>query len=445
MNTTGCLKDFIKYSSLNVLGMIGLSCYILADTFYVSMGLGSNGLAALNLAIPFYSFIHGTGLMIGMGGGIKYTIAKIQNDNDTANHTFTNAILTAVILAAMFLAAGIFLSGDIVRLMGADIAVFQMSKSYLQVILLFAPMFILNNVLLCFVRNDGAPQLTMAAMLGGSFSNIILDYVFIFPLQMGIFGAALATGLAPVISMMILCPFFLKKRNNFHFVKCSLKKKIILHICSGGFPSLITEVSSGVVIIAFNMIILRLQGNTGVAAYGVIANLSLVVMAIYTGIAQGIQPLISSHYGAGSRKKVQSILRYALTSMLAVSVLVYCIVFFGAEQIANLFNSGQNALLQKIAVEGLKLYFTACLFAGFNIIISVYFTSVEYALPAHIISILRGFILILPMAFLLSAIGGMAGVWCAFPTAELLTGGFGIIFYCLYRKKERNKETAGHF
>src|SRR5699024_3118832 len=163
-----------------------------------------------------------------------------------------------------------------------------------------------------------------------------------------------------------------------------------------------------------------IAGNIGVAAYGVIANLSLVVMSIYTGISQGIQPLLSSGYGTGNRKKTQSVLRYALVSAVLISVVVYVCVFFGADPIAAVFTSEQNATLQTIAVTGLKIYFTACVFAGFNIILSVYFTSTENALPAHIISILWGFVVIIPMAFLLSAAAELTGVWAAFPATELI-------------------------
>lgn len=435
MNNTKYFKEFAKYTSLNVLGMIGLSCYILADTFFVSKGLGANGLAALNLAIPIYSFINGSGLMLGMGGATKYSILKSQDKTKEANHAFTNTMLLTLGLAIIFFSIGVFLPGPITSLLGADEVIFQMSKTYLQVILLFAPMFMLNNILLCFVRNDGAPQLSMLAMLGGSLSNIILDYVFIFPCNMGIFGAVFATGLAPIISMLILSPYFFKKKNQFHLIRCKLSGQLLGNIISSGLPSLITEVSSGMVIIVFNKIILSLQGNTGIAAYGVIANLSLVVIAIYTGVAQGIQPILSRSYGAGDQKNIQQVLRYALITVLVISVAVYSCVFFGADQIANIFNSEQNALLQSIAVTGLKIYFTACVFAGFNIILSVYFTSTEHARPAHIISILRGFIIIIPMAFLLSSIGGMTGVWLTFPTTELIVAIIGLTLYLLSRRK----------
>ncbi|HIS69971.1 MAG TPA: MATE family efflux transporter [Candidatus Gallacutalibacter stercoravium] len=442
MEKTNCFRDFMKYTSLNVMGMIGLSCYILADTFFVSQGLGTNGLTALNLAIPIYSFIHGSGLMIGMGGGTKYTIQKSQNEDTAANRIFTNAVYLAAGFALFFVLVGLFLSGAIISWFGADGAVFDMSKTYLQVILLFAPAFLMNNVLLCFVRNDGAPHLSMAAMIGGSLSNVVLDWVFIFPCQMGIFGAVFATGLAPIISMLILSPHFIKKKNQFHFVKCRPQKRLFAGILSSGVPSLVTEVSSGIVMIVFNAIILNLEGNVGVAAYGVIANLSLVILALYTGIAQGVQPLLSSNYGAQNHRNVQTVLRYAMVTMLLISAIVYAGVFFGASQITSIFNSENNATLQNIATDGLRFYFIACPFAGFNVILSIYFTSTEQPKPANTISLLRGFVVIIPMAFLLSWLGKIHGVWCAFPATELIVALLGLLLYINIQRKRKELGTT---
>lgn len=427
------MNEFLKYTSLNILGMLGLSCYILADTFFVSKGLGTDGLTALNLAIPIYSFIHGSGLMIGMGGGTKYSILKSQEHHLDANKTFTHALFLTGCLTVVFVVIGVFCSDLIISLFINQGHVFDMSKMYLQVILLFAPAFLLNNVLLCFVRNDGAPQLSMVAMIGGSLSNIILDYIFIFSCQMGIFGAVFATGLAPIISMIILSPHFIRKKNQFHIQKCYPQFKRIFDILSSGIPSLVTEVSSGVVMIIFNTIILKLTGNVGVAAYGVIANISLVVIAIYTGIAQGIQPLMSRYYGLNQMKSIHQILKYAFIMMLIISILIYGLVFLQATNITHIFNSENNQTLQIIASQGIKLYFLACPFAGFNIIISVYFTSVEYPFPAHMISILRGFIVIIPIAFLLSWIGAMTGVWCSFPVTESLVSIIGVVYFMKFQ------------
>lgn len=442
MKESSCFREFLKYSSLNVLGMIALSCYILADTFFVSKALGANGLTALNLAIPVYNFINGSGLMIGMGGGTKYAISKSQGKMKQASQAFTNAAALTALIAACFFLLGLFASAPIARMLGADDTVFEMSRTYLQVLLLFSPMFMTNNLLLCFIRNDGAPQLSMAAMITGSLSNVVLDYVFMFPLGMGIFGAVLATGLAPVISILVQSPYLLTKKNQFHLVRCRLSARLSLGIFSSGLPSLITEVSSGIVIIIFNRIILGLDGNTGVAAYGVIANLSLVVIAIYTGISQGIQPILSSNYGKGIRENVQVILRYAVTTVVILSAGVYLCMFFGAEPITAIFNSEKNQILQEIAEAGLKIYFTGCVFAGLNIIFSVYFTSTERPLPAQIISVMRGFIVIIPMSFLLSAIAGLPGVWASFPATEFLVSVVGVGLYAVMRKKELKNKNA---
>lgn len=427
-------QEFIKYSTLNVLGMIGLSCYILADTFFISKGLGANGLTALNLAIPIYSFIHGSGLMLGMGSATKYSILKSQKEYHKTNIIFTNTIYLALIISSVFVLIGIFQSRTLTTAIGADTVVFGMTNTYLKVILLFAPFFIMNDVLICFVRNDGNPKLSMYAMLGGSISNVILDYIFIFPFKMGIFGAVFATGFAPIISMIILSPHWLKKKNEFHFIKSKLNLFMTKTTLSLGFPSLITEVSSGIVIIVFNTIILNLAGNVGVAAYGVIANLSLVVVAIYTGIAQGIQPLISKAFGYNDTKNVKRILHYALIMMFAISCIVYFVIFFFTDPISRIFNSENNLQLQEIATIGLKLYFIAALFVGFNVIISMFFTSTEKAIPAHIISLLRGLLLIIPIAFLFSSIWGITGAWLSFPATEIIVTILGLLLYFKFNK-----------
>lgn len=358
MSRQSFFRDFARYTSLSVLGTLGVSCYILADTFFISKGLGTNGLAALNLAIPVYNFIHGTGLMLGMGGATKFSVCKSQGRTEDVNQIYTNTIYLTVLFSSIFMLLGLFFSNQLALLLGADADILQMTDTYLRWLLIFAPAFILNDVLLCFVRNDDGPALSMTAMLLGSFMNIILDYIFIFPLQMGIFGAIFATGLSPIISILIMLPHWLKRKNTFHLIKTKIKANITGTSLALGFPSLITQLSSGIVMITFNAIILELEGNTGIAAYGVIANISLVITAIYTGIAQGVQPLISQFYGKGRHRLIQTALRCAMSAMLVLSCTIYIILFILAQPITLVFNSENNLQLQQIAVEGLKLYFT---------------------------------------------------------------------------------------
>lgn len=431
-------KEFLKYSALNVLGMLGLSCYILADTFFVAKGLLADGLAALNLAIPVYSFIHGTGLMLGMGGATRYSVLKSQRKDGEADKIFTNVLFLSAAFAALFVLTGIFLSEPLTAALGANAGIFEMTNTYLKVLLLFSPAFLLNDVLICFVRNDGNPKLAMTGMICGSFFNIIMDYILIFPMRMGIFGAVLATGVSPVISIAVLSRHLISEKNRFHAVRTGLCLRTSGTVFVLGLPSLITELASGVVIIVFNAILLRLQGNTGVAAYGVIANLALVLTAVYTGIAQGIQPLLSTAHGLGDTQRSKRLLRYAIAAMACLSAVVYlCIICF-AEPIVRLFNSENNRQLQSIAETGLKIYFTGGIFAGFNIILSVFFTSAEKAVPAHILSLLRGFAVIISTALLLAEIWGLRGVWLSFPVTEILSAILGLLLY-LRMEKIRNR------
>ncbi|MBW5399470.1 MATE family efflux transporter [Brachyspira pilosicoli] len=424
---------FIKYVSLNVLGMIGLSCYILADTFFVARGIGSDGLTALNIAIPIFNFVNGIGLMLGMGSATKYAILKAQNKNNEANIVFTNSLIYILIISVFFITLSIFFTSSIAYILGARGNIHSMTNIYIKMILLFSPMFMLNNVLLGFVRNDNHPRLAMIAMLMGSLFNIVFDYIFIFPFNMGIFGAVLATVFSPIVSILTLSALFIKKKNTFFIVKPNISFRKFFEISSLGVSFLITEVSSGFVILAFNIIILNIAGNVGVAAYGITANIALVIIAIFTGMGQGVQPIISINYN--NQDNINKIYKYAVILSTSISIFVYIITYLFANEITSIFNRDNIEELQRISVNGLRIYFTAFIFVGYNIITCVYFSSRDKAKQAFIISILRGFIFIMPSIFILSSIFNMTGVWLSFPVAEILTSIFAFIFFINSRNK----------
>lgn len=439
MTTQTLRQDFGRYVSLSVLGMIAVSCYILADTFFVAQGLGTTGLAALNLAIPVYNVIHGTGLLLGMGGATKFSILKSQGAHRRADSVFTHTLGMAAAAAAVFALAGALGAPQLAALLGADGETAAMTGTYLRVLLLFAPAFLCNDVLVCFVRNDGAPQLAMAATLSGSLANVVMDWFFIFPCGMGIFGAVLATGFSPVIGVIVQSPHWLGRRRGFHLRQVRPRLRTAGQVLALGVPSLLDQLSGAVVMITFNTLILGLTGNTGVAAYGVVANLSLVVLSVYTGIAQGIQPLVSRAWGQGQRAALQRLLRYALGTALVFSAALYLVFFLGTGPIAGVFNSEQDPAMQAIACQGLRLYFLAAPFAGVNIILAVYFASVEQAVPAQAVSLLRGVLVILPMAVALAAAFGMVGVWVAFPVSEALVA---LVAWALLRRCRRTLYPA---
>lgn len=429
------VKEFAVYGACGVLGMAAVSCYILADTFFVSLGLGKSGLAALNLAIPVYNFVHGTGLMLGMGGATKFSVYKSRGEHDKANRVFTNTLYLAAAFSALFMLTGAFLSGPLARALGADDEVFAMTDIYGKVLLLFSPAFVFNDVLLCFTRNDGRPRLATCATVVGSLSNIVMDWVFIFPCGLGMFGAVLATGFSPVIGVGICSLHFLQRKNGFRAVAARPQFRYMRSAFTLGFPSLVEQLSAAVVIIVFNYIILGLLGNTGVAAYGVVANISLVVAAVFSGLAQGAQPLMSREYGKNDFRRLNEVFRCALLSALAMAALVYACVFFFAEPIAALFNSEGNERLGAVAAEGLRLYFIAAPFTGCNVLFCSRFTSAERPVSAYVVSLLRGFAVIIPAAFLFSSAFGMTGVWLSFPASEALVCALGAALLFRLRRK----------
>lgn len=426
MKRNNDLKEFVRCTGLSVMGMLGVSCYILADTYFISKGLGSRGLTALNLAIPAYNFIHGTGLMLGMGGGTRFAVCQSRGDGEKADRAFTASLWLWAAFSALFVAVGLFCSERLTGLLGADSDVFGMTLTYLRVLLLFAPAFMLNDIFLCFVRNDNAPRLAMAATLTSSMANVFLDYIFIFPLGMGIFGAVLATGLSPLISMAVMSGHKIKRRNTFKVVKGLSDGKDIGKVLSTGMPSLVGQLSLGVVMMVFNFLILGIRGNIGVAAYGVIANISIVAEGVLTGIAQGIQPLVSRFYGTGETDRAAATLRRAMMAVAASSAVIYGVIFIFSGPITAAFNSEGSASMAAMAVQGLRLYFVSTPFVGCNVVMSTFFSSTERQGAARLISLLRGFFVIIPVAFIMAHLWGMTGVWLSYPVSEATVAAFGI-------------------
>lgn len=416
----GINKLFFKYVSLNVLGMVGISLYILADTFFIAQALGSNGIASLNLSIPAYGVINGIGLMLGLGGASRYSILSAQKKIKTAQKVYAQSLIFGVIIGVVFLVFGLFGSGLIARSLGANNETLASTSIYLQTILFFSPFFILNNTLQSFVRNDGDPSLAMSGMMIGSFLNILLDYIFIFPLDMGMFGAALATCIAPISSIAVLSIHFKRAINQLKFVFQKLNWIVLKDICYLGATGFINEIASAVVLFLFNTIIFSLEGNLGLAAYGIVANISFVVLSLFTGVAQGAQPLLSDSYGKRDLSKIKHVLTLSIITALVISATVYLTTLLFKSGIIAAFNSDQSTHVAEMAATGLIVYFVGFFFAGINTISTTYFSATDQPRFALFFSLLRGGVIIIPIVLLFSYLWGMNGVWMSYVAAEAI-------------------------
>ena len=410
--------DFWKYISLSVLGMIGSSGTIFADTYFVSSRLGTNGLASLNLVISVFGLINGIGMMMGIGGAARYAVWKAQGQDEKANESFTLAFLGAAGAGVVFFLAGLFFPEAIARKLGADSDILPMCSLYLKTILCFAPFFLFNHLFMAFIRNDGNPKLSMCAMAAGSLANIILDYLFLYPWNLGIFGAALATGLSPVIGLGISAIHLAAGKNQFHFTGSNGKLLELRKVMALGLSAFVNEFSSSVVLVVFNLLILKTAGNLGVAAYGIVANLALVISAVFTGISQGIQPLLGRAYGKEGMEQIGDLYRKGTKTAFLVGVAVIGAVNVFAPVLVSWFNGEKNEVLQIMAQKGLRLYFTGFLFVGYNFVTASLLSATEKTSFAFVISFFRGCMGIIIMAWLFSAIFGADGIWISFPFVE---------------------------
>ena len=417
MNLT---KQFFQYVSQNIFGLIGTSCYILADTYFIAQAAGTDGVTLLNLCLPMYNLIFAFGSMIGLGAATRYAILQAQGEA-RAQRYFSNAILCACLIAIPFMLAGAFCPGTLLQLMGGDADIVALGLNYTRIFLLFTPFFMCNYILSAFVRNDGDPSLAMVATLSGSLFNVVFDYIFIFPMELGLPGAALATAISPVLSIAICSRHFFQKSNTLTFVRQAPSARLLVQSCQLGISGFVGELSSAVTTTVFNFLLLRLAGNVGVAAYGVVANFALVATAIFNGVAQGAQPLISQSYGKGEHDLVRKFLNWSLAAALLIELVIVVLIYGFTDTFISIFNSEHNLQLLAYAHTGLRLYFLGFLVAGINIVLVAYFSAIDRACPAVLGSVMRGIIAIAFCAILFSQILGLNGIWLSFLGSEIIT------------------------
>ena len=431
MNLT---KQFFKYVSQNIFGLIGTSCYILADTYFIAQAAGTDGVTLLNLCLPIYNLIFAFGSMIGLGAATRYAILRAQGDA-RAQRYFSNAIFSVCILAVPFMLVGIFRPDGLLRLMGGDADIVALGMNYARIFLMFTPFFMCNYVVASFVRNDGDSSLAMVATLSGSLFNVVFDYIFIFPMGLGLPGAALATAISPILSIAVCSAHFIKKSNTITFVRKAPSVRLLAQSCQLGISGFVGELSSGVTTTVFNFLLLRLAGNVAVAAYGVVANFALVATAIFNGVAQGAQPLVSQCYGKNEMAGARKLLLLGCGTALGLAALLYGIVFGYTDALTALFNSENSALMAEFAHSGMRIYFVGYFFAGCNIVAAGYLGAVNRPAEASITSLCRGMVAIVVCSLVLSALFGMNGVWAAFPVSEAIT--LSLTVFLLKRKAGR--------
>lgn len=434
MSTVNVKKQYIHILIPTLIGMLSNSLYCLVDVYFISIGAGSIGLAALNIAMPIYTLYSAIGLLFGAGGATLISIAHGSKNKELGNKSFTLSMVIMVVFGLFISVFGTVFVREFAFMLGASTELVEPVILYLRPITITAIPFIIMYATSIILRCDHNPKLAMMAMMVGNLSNIVLDYVFVVIFEMGIEGASIATAISPVLTILVASLHFLKKQNTIHFVKNFYDKSVLKRMVSAGMGSGIMELSAGAVIIIFNAVILGIADAQALAAYAIITNIAYVMKGLLVGFAQSAQPMIASSYGAGNLLKAKAALHISVLYSVIFSSIVYIVFLCIPDMIASIFSSNDAQLIQ-IASRGIRIYFISLMFMAVNTVIMYYFQSIEAGRYSTILAILKGLVFVLAGIVVLVPFFHLDGIWSIVPMAEALTMYFGYRFY----KKQEGK------
>lgn len=418
-------KDFRFFSLLRfalptMIMMIFMSLYTIVDGIFISRLIGSNALSALNIVYPILSLIIACGVMISTGGSALCANNLGEGKDREAREIFSMLLVAAILLSVLLLIGGTVFLHPLVRLLGATDLLMADSLTYLQISLYFAPACVLQLFFQTFFVTAGNPGLGLALTVTGGVSNVIFDYLFMGPFQLGIAGAALATGIGQLIPSAVGILYFIFIRRTVYIVLPVLHIKALLQSCINGFSEMVTNISNAVITYLFNLVMLRLLGEDGVAAITIVLYGQFVFNALYMGFSMGVSPVISFNHGLRDILRLRRIIKICFTFITCSSVFITLAALSASSAVVSIFTPAATKTYE-IARTGFFIFSFNYLFAGLNIFASAMFTAFNNGPVSALISFMRTFVFIVISILLLPYFLGVTGVWLAVPSAELLT------------------------
>ena len=440
--TKSLFKQFLRYLGPSVVAMWVFSLYTIVDGIFVSKGVGELALAAVNISMPFINFVFAISVLFSTGASTIIAMYLGKKDLENANEAFSLNLFTITILAIIITVTSILGLNYLAKVLGATPDTIGYVKDYLFIISLFNIFFIVSYSLEVIVKADGFPFLATIGVVISAITNIVLDYIFVIKLGYGVKGAAVATGIAQVLSTVFFLSHFLRKKSTLRFVKFKFNFNTIKRIIFLGFPDCTSELSVGIVTILFNQTLLRLIGQDALISYSVICYVNTLILMTMIGITQGAQPLISFYFGAGEIDKVNHLLKMGLKTVLITSLVVFGSSILFAGNITGLFINPQETQLFNNTISVFKLYSISFLFVGFNLIISGFFVSIEQPLYSSIISLGRSLVLVTISLFLLTKLFGGDAIWVTTAVSEFVCLVISLsLLFKFFRKKKLNSEN----
>lgn len=425
---------FIQYAIPQMIGLLFNSVYLIVDGVFIGNVLGRDAMAAAAVAVPLVEIIIALSMAIASGAGIVISSHLAQGEKTEARGTFRTALLCAAGLGGLVMLLGNLLIHPLARLLGSTAQIHSSAVTYIRYIVSLSPFLIFSFLLSGLARNDGRPKLAMVSLAIGSVSNVFLDYLFMCPLNMGIGGAALATAIGPVISVSILLPHFLGKKGELYLTRKKGSRKTALRILVLGFPSFIMEFTIGIITFVYNIaIVANGYGEIGLASYLVIGYLMLIVLTLFLGMAEGLQPVFSFFLGSGETERNDAMRKFATNVFLLLGIACYGLICLASRQFYGIFNPEDPALTEFAASQSIP-YFCGFFLAGVNILMISFWQSTLRSKNALIVSLLRSLILPPVLMILLPTFFGRESIWLCHSLSECLTA-CGV-WFLLHRAKK---------
>lgn len=410
-----------------LVGMVFNALLTIIDGVFVGQGVGANGIAAVNIVAPLFMVVTGIGLMFGIGASVIATIRLANKEIKAANIIGTQAFLVGISIILLISMPCLLFPVEVVTMLGSSHVLRDEAVSYLLWLLPGMAFLLIECVGLMLIRLDGSPKYAMMCNVISAVFNIVLDYVLVFPMQMGVTGAAVATSISCVIGGMMVLVYFAKYSSTLKFYRLKLSVTSFLltwrntgYMIKIGFATFLTEIAMSVMMLTGNHVFIHSLGENGVAAFSIACYLFPVIFSISNAVAQSVQPIISYNFGVGNMERVSKSLRTALVAALICGSTVTACVAGGAAIIVSMFLPSVSEAYE-IACIGLPEYALCSIFFALNIAFIGYCQSLEKSYRATLYTLLRGVVFIVPMFLYLPRIAGISGMWFAIPASELLT------------------------
>jgi len=428
------LKNIVKFAVPTIAMTVFMSFYTMVDGLFVSNLIGTDALSAINLTAPVIQLVTAVSTMLATGGSAVIMKKMGEQKTDEAKEDFTFLIIVNVIVGLVMCVAGYLAMDFIFAGMNLSPAVEGYCVEYLSRYLIFTvPILLMNNFTLYMIASEKA-VLSLICSVTGGILNMALDYVFIAGLDMGIGGAAVATGLGYSVTAVAGLFVFSRKKSLLHFKKPVFRIRVLGSAASNGCSEMATALVTGIVTMMFNWTMLHYVGEDGVAAVTIIMYVLMFASSLYTGYSYGVAPMLSFYYGEQNSEKLKKLVGLSMKVIAVISVITAAASFVMTRPLVSVFARTDNPVYN-LAVTGNRICTAALFFIGFNIFASGMFTALSNGIVSAVLAFSRSFVFMLITMIVLPLILGVNGIWLATPAAELMALGLSFFMLLKYRKR----------